>query len=88
MTGNHHENIAHAVETFLEIRTSEEVWRKCDAREIPNVFAVCAHCLQQVELNDAAEANVAARPGELQRQRRSPGTGADNRNRIGGFATY
>ena len=88
MTGYHHQNIAHAGQAFTEIRTSNEIRWKCDTREVTNIFAVRHHGLQQVEFNDATEADIAARPGELQRQRRSPGTGANDCYRFGGFATY
>ena len=88
MTGYHYKNIAHAGQAFAEVRTSDEVRWKRDTREITNVFTVRYHSLQQVDLKDAAEADVAARSGKLQRQRRSPGTGADDCDRFGGFATY
>jgi len=89
MTGHDHEKITNASKAFSEVRTSNKVCGKLDAGEIANIFAVRDHGLEQVELNDAAEANVAARSRELQRQRRSPGTGADDCYcLLGGFATY
>ncbi len=89
MAGYHYQNIAHAGQAFTEVRTSNKVFGKPDAGEIPNIFAVRHHGLEQVELEDATEAYVAARPGELQRQRRSPGTGANDCYCLpGGFATY
>jgi hypothetical protein len=88
VTGNHHENVTHTVEAFTEIRTGKELRRKLYTREVSNVFPVLDHGLQQIELNNATEADVAARARELHRQRRSPGTGADDRNRFGGFVTY
>ena len=88
MTGYDHEKITNASEAFFEVRTSNKVFRKLDAGEIANVFAVRHHSLEQVELKDTTEADIAARPGELQRQRRPPGTGANDCYRFGGFATY
>ena len=78
------EHIPNAVETGLEIGAGPETGRKLDAGEIPLVFAVLDHGLEEVQLDDAAEPNIATHPCELHGQRGSPGTGADNGNRRGG----
>ena len=89
MTGYDYEKITNARKTFSEVRTSNKVFGKPDAGEIANIFAVRHHGLEQVELEDATEAYVAARSSELQRQRRSPGTGANDGYCLpGGVATY
>ena len=88
MTRNDDENVAYAGQTLPEIRTGDQVGWKLNAGQITNILAILHHRLQQVELNHTTKADVAARTSELQRQRRSPGTGADNRNRLGGLATY
>jgi hypothetical protein len=53
-----------------------------DAGQVTSVFTLRYHGFQQVELNDATEAHIAAGPGKLHRQRGSPGTGTDNRNSL------
>ena len=59
-----------------------QVWRELDAREIALVFPIVDHRLEEVELDNAAQANLTANPGKLQRQRGAPGARADDCNRF------
>ena len=88
MAGYHHKNIANAGQAFTEVRTSDDVRWKFDTREIADILPVRNHGFQQVELNDATQANATSRARKLQRQRGSPGTSADNRYRLGSCVAY
>jgi hypothetical protein len=88
VTWNHYENIANTIKAFAEVRTRDKIFRKFDTREIADILAVRNHGFQQVELNDATQANVTSRARKLQRQRGSPGTSADNRYRLGSCVAY
>jgi hypothetical protein len=46
------------------------------------VFPIADHRLKEVEFDDAAQANLTANPGKLQRQRGTPGARADDSNRL------
>ena len=78
MAGDDHEYVTNTVETFCEVRAGDQVWRKFDAGQVANVFAVGHHGFKQVEFDNAAQPDIAAATRKLQRQRRSPGPGADN----------
>jgi len=82
MAWNHNQDVASAIEAFCEIRTGGQVRRKLDVWKIPLVFTVFDHRLEEVELDNTAQANVTADPGELQRQRGSPGACADDGNSL------
>jgi hypothetical protein len=85
---NHNENVAHTIKAVTEIRACNKICREFDAREIADVLTIRNHCFQQVELNDTTQANVTSRARKLQRQRRSPGTSADNRYCLGSCVAY
>ena len=80
MAGYYDKNVAYAFKTVAEVRVGRQVVRKFDSGEIPNIFTVCDHRFEQVELDNATEPNITTRARELQGQRRSPGTRADNGN--------
>lgn len=65
MTGDHHKKITHAIKTFSQIRASNKVWRKLDARKVASVFAVRHHGLKQVQLNDPAKPDASTGACEL-----------------------
>jgi len=78
VAGHGHENVAHAIDTTREIRVGAQVRGKADARKVSLVLAVRNHGLEKVKLDDSAEPDVTAGTRKLQRQRGSPGTGADD----------
>ena len=88
MARNDYKNITNTIKAIAEIRACNKIRREFDAREIADILAVRNHCFQQVELNDPTQANVTSRARKLQRQRRSPGTSADNGYCIGSYVAY
>ncbi len=88
MAGYDDENIANTVQTFREIGVCNKIRRELDAGQIADVFTVRHHCLKQVELDNSAKPDVAPGTRELQRQGGSPGTSADNCDRIGSCVAY
>ena len=82
VTGHGNEDVTHTIETARKIRVGAQVRRKAGAWQVPLVLAVRNHGLEKVELDDTAEPNVTTGTRKLQRQRGSPGTGADDRYRF------
>jgi len=88
VAGHDDENISCALETSFEVWVCDEVGRKADAWKIAGVFTIGRHGLEQVEFEQSAQAHVASTAGKLQRQRRSPGTGADDGNILCDLCAY
>ena len=82
------EQITNAVETLGKIGICIEIGGKRDIREITNVLPVFNHLLQEIKLNNAAQAHIAAGAGQLQRQRGSPGARADDCYRFRSLIAY
>jgi hypothetical protein len=80
VAGHDDEYVACAVQAFRKIRIRGQVLWKLDARKVTRVLAVIDHRLEEVELENAAQSNLTADPGKLQRQRGAPGARADDCN--------
>ena len=82
VTGHGNKDVAHAIETAGELRVGTQVRRKADARKVAFVLAVRNHSLEKIKLDDTAEPDVTTGSRELQCQRGSPRTGADDSYRF------
>jgi hypothetical protein len=65
VAGDHNKYVAYAVKTVTQVRVSRQVIWKFDSGEIANILTVRDHRLEQVELDDTAEPNIAARARKL-----------------------
>jgi hypothetical protein len=75
-----YKNVAYAFQAFPNIRAHREVVGERDTRQVTLVLSILDHLFEQVELDDTAKSDVTTGARKLKRERRSPGTGADNRN--------
>jgi hypothetical protein len=83
VTRHDYEYVARTFQALRKIRVGGQVLRELDARKVTFVLPVVDHRLEEVKFDDAAQANLTANPGKLQRQRGTPGARADDGNRFG-----
>ena len=88
MTGYNDKNVANTVEALLKAGISREILRKLNAGQVTDVFPIHHHRLKQVQFEDTTESDARAGARKLQRQRRSPGTGADHRDDLWRAVVY
>lgn len=78
MAGYSHQDIARILKAILELRVCRQPGREADARQVSHIFAFGCHGLELVELEQAAQFDVATRARKLDSERGAPGAGPDN----------
>ena len=82
MAGYDNKDVAGGGYAIGQVGTGDQVFGELNSRQVTYVLAVGDHVLEQVKLDNATEAYVVATARELQRQRRAPGPGANNGDRL------